>query len=58
MRDRERIVLRRLVWRLAGFEARGPEGGPVVVAIVRSKDRREDEVFDAAKSLVRLNAGE
>lgn len=47
-----------LGWRLAGYEARGPESGPVVVAIVRSKDRREDEVFEAAKSLVRLNVGE
>ncbi|MFN3816479.1 methyltransferase type 11 [Brevundimonas sp.] len=47
-----------LGWRLVGYEARGPEGGPVVVALVRSKERREDEVFDAAKSLVRLNVGE
>lgn len=44
-------------WRLVGYEARGPEGGPLVVAVVRSKDRREDEVFDAAKDLVRLNVG-
>lgn len=44
-------------WRLVGYEARGPEGGPLVVAVVRSKDRREDEVFDAAKDLVALNAG-
>ena len=44
-------------WRLVGYEARGPDGGPLVVALVRSKDRREDEVFDAAKDLVRLNAG-
>ena len=47
-----------LGWRLVGYEARGPEGGPVVVALVRSKDRHEDEVFDAAKSLVALNVGE
>lgn len=47
-----------LSWRLAGYEARGPEGGPLVVAMVRSKDRHEDEVFDAAKSLVALNVGE
>jgi len=47
-----------LGWRLVGYEARGPEGGPLVVALVRSKDRREDEVFDAAKALVRLNVGE
>lgn len=47
-----------LGWRLVGYEARGAEGGPLVVAMVRSKDRREDEVFDAAKALVTLNAGE
>ncbi|MFN4298013.1 MAG: methyltransferase type 11 [Brevundimonas sp.] len=47
-----------LDWRLVGYEARGPEGGPLVVAVVRSKDRREDDVFDAAKSLVRLNVGD
>ncbi|MFT4955208.1 MAG: hypothetical protein ACI8U3_001596 [Brevundimonas sp.] len=47
-----------LGWRLVGYEARGPEGGPVVVAVVRSKDRHEDEIFDAAKSLVSLNVGE
>lgn len=47
-----------LDWRLVGYEARGPQDAPLVVAIVRSKDRREDEVFDAAKSLVRLNVGE
>lgn len=47
-----------LGWRLVGYEARGPEGGPVVAALVRSKDRHEDEVFDAAKSLVALNVGE
>ncbi|MEH6676109.1 MAG: methyltransferase type 11, partial [Phenylobacterium sp.] len=47
-----------LDWRLVGLEARGPEGGPLVVALVRSKDRREDEVFDAAKALVRLNVGD
>lgn len=46
-----------LGWRLVGYEARGPEGGPLVVALVRSKDRHEDEVFDAAKSLVALNVG-
>ena len=44
-------------WRLVGYEARGPEGGPLVVAVVHSKDRREDEVFDAAKDLVTLNVG-
>lgn len=45
-------------WRRVGFEARGPEGGPIVVATTRSKDRNNDDVFDAAKALVTLNVGE
>lgn len=44
-------------WRQVGFEARGPAGGPIVVATVRSKDR-EDGVFEAARELVTLNVGE
>ena len=44
-------------WRQVGFEARGPVGGPLVVATVRSKSRN-DRVFDAAKDLVALNVGE
>jgi hypothetical protein len=44
-------------WRLAGYEARGPKRGPVVVALVKSRDRQEDSVFDAAKALVRRNVG-
>lgn len=45
-------------WRLVGYEARGPAGGPIVVATVRAKDRDSDGVFDSAKSLVTLNVGE
>jgi hypothetical protein len=45
-------------WRLVGYEARGPVGGPVVVATVHAKDRHSDAVFDAAKELVTLNVGE
>lgn len=44
-------------WRVVGYEARGPNGGPLVVAVVHSKDRREEAVFDAAKELVSLNVG-
>lgn len=44
-------------WRLVGYEARGPASGPLIVAVVHSKDRREEDVFDAAKDLVALNAG-
>lgn len=45
-------------WRLVGYEARGPEGGPIVIATVRAKDRDSDGVFDSAKDLVTLNVGE
>lgn len=45
-------------WRTVGYEARGPVGGPIVVATVRSKDRDPDRLFDAAKALVTLNVGD
>lgn len=45
-------------WRLVGYEARGPRGGPIVVATVRAKDRNSDGVFNDAKDLVTLNVGE
>lgn len=45
-------------WRLVGFEARGPVGGPIVIATVRARDRDSDGVFDSAKDLVTLNVGE
>lgn len=44
-------------WRLVGYEARGPARGPIVAALVKSRDRHEDTVFDAAKALVRRNVG-
>lgn len=44
-------------WRRVGFEARGPSGGPIVIAVVRSKDRRDGGVFDDARDLVTLNIG-
>lgn len=45
-------------WRMVGYEARGPVGGPIVVAAIRTKDRNEDRVVDAAKALVTLNVGD
>jgi hypothetical protein len=45
-------------WRLVGYEARGPVGGPLVVATVRSRDRNRGRVFDDARELVTLNVGE
>ena len=45
-------------WRVVGYEARGPVGGPLVVATVRSRDRNRQRAFEDAKALVALNAGE
>jgi hypothetical protein len=45
-------------WRVVGYEARGPAGGPLVVATVRSRDRNRERAFEDAKDLVALNAGE
>jgi hypothetical protein len=44
-------------WELVGYEARGPKSGPVVVAVARSKHRKDDDVFDSAKALVQHNVG-
>ena len=43
---------------MVGYEARGPVGGPIVVATVRSKDRERDPVFEDARELVELNVGQ
>ncbi len=45
-------------WRFVGYEARGPAGGPIVVATVRTKDRHRGHVFEDARDLVALNVGE
>lgn len=45
-------------WRLVGYEARGPVGGPIVIATVHARDRDNEGVFDAARDLVTLNVGE
>jgi hypothetical protein len=45
-------------WRRVGYEARGPVGGPLVVATIRSRDRNGGRVFEDAKDLVTLNVGE
>ncbi|KQY84440.1 MULTISPECIES: hypothetical protein [unclassified Brevundimonas] len=45
-------------WRLVGYEARGPVGGPLVVAAVRSRDTNRNRAFEDAKDLVTLNVGE
>ncbi|HEY3811805.1 MAG TPA: methyltransferase type 11 [Caulobacteraceae bacterium] len=42
-------------WKTVGYEARGPRGGPIVIAVVKSKDRHEDPIFRWAKDLVKKN---
>jgi len=44
-------------WKVVGYEARGPEGGPVVVVTFKSKDERNNALLDAAKDLLALNVG-
>lgn len=42
-------------WRMVAYEAAGPQTGPVVVAIIKSRDRHGDTPMREAKALVRLN---
>ena len=44
-------------WRLVGYEARGPKGGPIVVATVRSRESERGRAFADARELVALNVG-
>lgn len=46
-------------FRLAGYEARGPKGGPLAVAVVKAKTRDTDDhdLFRDMKALVRHNVG-
>jgi hypothetical protein len=44
-------------WRLVGYDVRGPSDGPLVVAVVKSKETEEDPVFRDADRLVRANVG-
>ncbi|ADG10406.1 hypothetical protein B7G68_09915 [Caulobacter segnis] len=46
-------------FRLAGYEARGPKGGPLAVAVVKAKTRDTDDhdLFKDMKALVRRNVG-
>jgi hypothetical protein len=47
-----------LGWRLVGYEARGPAGGPLVIAVVRAKETGQDPLLDDARDLLTLNVGE
>lgn len=46
-------------YRVVGYEARGPKGGPLAVATVKAKDRNgsDHDVFEDMKTLVRHNVG-
>lgn len=46
-------------YRVVGYEARGPKGGPLAVAVVKAKGRdgSDHDVFDDMKTLVRHNVG-
>lgn len=45
-------------WRMVGYQARGPVGGPLVIVTVRSRDAESDPIFDAVDELLRLNVGD
>jgi hypothetical protein len=43
---------------VVGYEARGPKAGPIVVAVVKSKEGRDQhDLFDDMKELVKRNVG-
>lgn len=46
-------------WSVVGYEARGPKGGPLVVATLKAKrgHSSDDDSFDDAGALVRHNVG-
>jgi hypothetical protein len=44
-------------WRLAGYQARGSDGGPVVLGVMRAREeRRNGDLVDDVKDLVDRNA--
>ncbi|TCS15023.1 hypothetical protein [Caulobacter sp. BK020] len=46
-------------YRVVGYEARGPKGGPLAVAVVKAKGRdgSDHDIFEDMKTLVRHNVG-
>ncbi|MBO9710205.1 MAG: hypothetical protein J7521_18540 [Caulobacter sp.] len=46
-------------YRVVGYEARGPKGGPLAVAVLKAKGRdgSDHDVFEDMKTLVRRNVG-
>lgn len=45
-------------WRTVGYVARGPGGGPMIVAVFRTRETDQDGLFDDAEDLVSLNVGD
>ena len=45
-------------WRTVGYVARGPSGGPMVVAVFRTKESDADPVRGDADELVSINVGD
>lgn len=46
-------------WKVVGYDARGPVGGPLVVGIVKVRDKQgeHDDIFEDVGDLVRHNVG-
>jgi hypothetical protein len=44
-------------YRMAGYEARGPVGGPIAVASVLARNDDHDELQDAVRDLLKRNVG-
>ena len=44
-------------YKLVGYEARGSLSGPLVVAVVKAKDKKDRDVFDDMKALLKHNVG-
>jgi len=44
-------------YRVGGYEARGPAGGPLVVAEILGKDKQSDDLRREVRQLLRLNVG-
>ena len=44
-------------FKVAGYDARGPEGGPLVVASMLAKEDDHDRLSDDIRELLRLNVG-
>ena len=45
-------------WRVVGYDARGPGGGPIALATFRTRDRDEGAIVDSVRELVTLNVGD